>query len=558
MAQLQALIYFGIFLGVLVTVHELGHFLAAKWANVKVLKFSIGFGPKIFGFRKGETEYQIALLPLGGFVSMLGMLPDEDIDDADAARSLLAAPWWKRVIIAVAGPAFNLAFPVIALFFVFLGDHQTSVAWVGAVEPQSAAQAAGVKPHDVIVSLNGTRIDSFGELSPALISLEGKTVPLVVRRDGKELNLTVTPAAREDVEMGSVKRGGLLGVSNIARPAIIAVAPNSAAERAGLHTFDRVLSVNGIKTKDEIDLIDALDASGPEISVQVVRSSLVSLGGATMMNPQWLELKLEKQPGAGLASLGAEAGDLAVADLLKNDDGSPSYAEKLGLKRGDRLLSLNGKPLLTWGGFASGVAIAQVRKVDIRFRSGTEEKEVSFGPLTPEALGNKRFCLKPFDFGVRPRAGFQGVNEVLAEVPQADKLQIHNSWFEALKLSIQTVPGAIAMVGGAIGKLFTLDIPLETLGGPMSLFAAAKQSAEDGPKAFLDRMALISVNLGLFNLLPIPIFDGFTILAAVWEGIRRRPLSPRVREVAMMVGLGVVAMLAILVFRNDVARVVFC
>jgi regulator of sigma E protease len=562
MAGLQAIIYFGIFLGVLVTVHEAGHFFAAKLFNVKVLKFSIGFGPKVLGFRRGETEYQVALLPLGGFVSMLGMVPgddmstgstDEEVSPEDAKRSLLAAAWWKRVIIAIAGPAFNLAFPVIALFFVFLGDHQTNAAWVGAVEPQSAAAVAGVQPNDIIVSLNGTPIDSFGEISGILSPLEGKTVPLVVKRDGKEVSLSVTPKHREDVEMNVVKRGGLLGVSNIARPAIIGVAPDSAAAKAGLQSFDRILSINGTTTRDEIDLLKVLESASGLLAIKLVRSENIEVGGASMVNAKVLDVSMEKQSGTGLAALGAESGDLMVADVFAG-----SHAQNLGFKRGDRLLAVNGKPMLTWGGFAGAISLAQVKSINIRFRSGLEEKEVSFGPLTQESLGNQKYCLKPFDFGVRPRAAFQGVNEALAEVPQATKLQIHNSWSDALKLSVRTVPMAIGMVAGAIGGLFTLDVPIESLGGPMAVFAAAKQSAEDGPKAFLDRMALISVNLGLFNLLPIPIFDGFTILTAVWEGIRRRPLSPKVREVSMMIGLAMVGMLFLLAIRNDIARVIFC
>jgi regulator of sigma E protease len=168
MGALQNTVFFAIFIGVLVTVHELGHFLAAKWAGVKVLKFSIGFGPKLFGFRRGETEYQIAAVPLGGFVRMAGEIPGDDVPEEDVKRSFLSAPWWKRAIIVVAGPAFNLIFPILAYWVAFLGDHQVISARVGWVEPEYPAARAGILPGDLITKVDGTPIRAFDEIRAAL------------------------------------------------------------------------------------------------------------------------------------------------------------------------------------------------------------------------------------------------------------------------------------------------------------------------------------------------------------------------------------------------------
>ncbi len=545
--------FFVLFLGVLVTVHELGHFLVAKWAGVKVLKFSIGFGPKIFGFRRGETEYQVAWIPLGGYVRMAGEIPGDDVPEEDVKRSFNAAPWWKRALIVVAGPVFNLLFPIVALFFVFLGTHEGTVAWVGSVERGSAAEVAGIRPGDVIVSVDGKKIDAFVEIAPALENVYDRDVQVVIQRDGTPMTFAVRPRLQEDIEVSGTTRRGLLGVSSLARPAVVGVAPGSAAEKAGLEAFDRIVSVNGKPVSDEIALLRVLGEAQGTLEVVAVRSAPFAVGGATMVAPRVVKATLEKQDAPGLAALGAESGDLAVWTVLPN-----GHAERLGVARGDRLLAVDGQPLGSWGHFLGVVGAAQIRAVKVRWRHGAEEKEAALGPLTPEALGNKRFCFEPFDFGVRPRAAFLPGGEVVAQTQKPPTMKVHLDALGAFKAAVGEVPEAVRLVAGIMKKLATLEVPIEAVGGPIQLFDLAARSAEAGPRVFLERMALISVNLGLVNLLPIPILDGFGLLAALWEGVRRRPIPLRAREIANMVGLAILAGLVVLVFRNDISRLLFC
>ncbi|HEY1088224.1 MAG TPA: RIP metalloprotease RseP, partial [Archangium sp.] len=238
MGAFQNAVYFAIFLGVLVTVHEAGHFFAAKWAGVKVLKFSIGFGPKLFSFRRGETEYQIAALPLGGFVAMAGQHPGDDVEE-DMGRTFLGAPWWKRVIILLAGPGANLIFPVIALFFVYLGDSTEFTPRVGAVEPGSPAAVAGLRPGDLITKIDGTSIRTFTELSKIAGASADKQLTLTVDRQGKEEVIQVTPANVETLGMIEVQRKGRIGISLAEQAAVLGVPADSSAAQAGLKTFDR-------------------------------------------------------------------------------------------------------------------------------------------------------------------------------------------------------------------------------------------------------------------------------------------------------------------------------
>jgi regulator of sigma E protease len=158
------------------------------------------------------------------------------------------------------------------------------------------------------------------------------------------------------------------------------------------------------------------------------------------------------------------------------------------------------------------------------------------------------------DFGVRPRPAYQGLRDVLAAGPEPERITLNLGPGEALAASLKIVPVVIAKTAMIIGKLFTGDVPLETVGGPIMLFQVASKSAEAGLEIFVQNLAILSVNLGLMNLLPIPVLDGFGLLAALWEGIRRRPIPARARELANMVGLAMLAVLMVIVFKNDITK----
>jgi regulator of sigma E protease len=549
MGALQNIVSFAIFIGVLVTVHELGHFLAAKWAGVKVLKFSIGFGPKLFGFRRGETEYVLAALPLGGFVRMAGEIPGDDVPEEDVKRSFLSAPWWKRAIIVVAGPAFNLIFPIIAYFFAFIGDHQVVAPRVGWVEPDYPAARAGILPGDLITRVDGQPIRAFDEIRAALDGVWDREVAVTVRRGDQELPLRITPVKLEEsTPLEKVKRG-LLGISPVARPAIIGVPKGSAAEGAGLRSFDRVLSVNGEVVRDEVQLERVLAGKSGELAVQVVRSELADVGGADVVVPELLTLTVPRGEGAGFAALGgAESADTWVWAVFP---GSP--AAKAGLKRGDKLLSIDGAPLGSWFTVQTRLRAAERKSFTLTWSSDGVEQSKTLSQVAEQELDELKNASEVLELGVRPRAAFQGA-EVLAGGPEVERITVHLGPGDALLVAVKTVPEGIRAIALIMGKLFTRDIPLDAVGGPIMLFQVAAKSAEAGYEVFLKNMALVSVNLGLVNLLPIPILDGFGLLAALWEGIRRRPIPLRAREVANIVGLAMLAMLVVLVFKNDITK----
>src|SRR4051812_2027123 len=186
--------YTVLLLGVLIFVHEGGHFLVAKALRVKVLRFSIGFGPPIVSFTRGDTEYRIAWFPLGGYVKMAGEQPYDELPPEEAKYGFLAQAPWKRMLIVAAGPVFNLVFPVLVFFIVLLGMSEHPTTLVGAVEPGMPAAEAGIRPGDRIVTIEGQKVDLFDDVSEAITPRYDQPTVVTVDRAGKQITMTLTPA----------------------------------------------------------------------------------------------------------------------------------------------------------------------------------------------------------------------------------------------------------------------------------------------------------------------------------------------------------------------------
>lgn len=182
-----------VLLGVLIFAHELGHFLMAKRAGVGVLKFSLGFGPRLIGRKIGETEYLLSLVPLGGYVKLLGESAEDELSEADARRSFLRQSVWTRIAIVAAGPLFNLLLAIVIFTVVNMIGLPVLTPEIGSVQPDSAAMEAGMKPGDRISAMNGRAVTKWDEISKIVTEGREKPVRVLIHRDGADLELTVVP-----------------------------------------------------------------------------------------------------------------------------------------------------------------------------------------------------------------------------------------------------------------------------------------------------------------------------------------------------------------------------
>lgn len=528
-----------VLLGGLIFVHELGHFLVAKAFRVKVLTFSLGFGPRLFGFRRGETDYRISILPLGGYVKMAGDDPTQPLAPEDRGRGYLEQSPWKRMAIALAGPAFNLIFPLLAYFAVFATQTQAVAPHVGQVIPGMPAAEAGLRPGDRIVEIDGKHIYAFQDLRRFVDPNAGRPLQVVVERDGQNRTFTVTPAPFVEADPIETVEVGKIGViPNPAAPVIGVTSPTSPAWEAGLRPLDRVEQVAGAPVgslEDALAKIEAAASQGQPFEIVVSR-------GGEGEGEEASRITATVLPSQG-EPLGIESGELYVSRVQQD---TPAAAA--GLARGDRLVAIDGKALRSWQDvetakrelderpFALTVVQGGEERV-LRLAQGarTQEDEIRGRPVTVYTLGA---------FG-----GVPALDAPITDVPLrpmlAAKLAASSTWEVTRKISLGIV------------KLLTGQIAFKNVGGPIQIYDVANKAAQQGWEVFLHTMAMISINLGLLNLLPVPVLDGGHIFQAGIEVVRRKPLSLRTREVANMVGIALLLTLMLFAMKNDVVRYFF-
>ncbi len=632
-----------ILLGILVLAHELGHFLVAKATGVKVLAFSIGFGPRVVGFRFGETEYRISAIPLGGYVKLLGqessenlpagvlhldpqgpaakagikvgdiivqvddvetenweMVQDAVLDSLDSPlkmaverngerlefslvrgdatapsapkedrwgrgggaqlhelgltvgdhsvekeHAFFTKPLWVRFAVVFAGPAASLIFPILIYFVYFLSVDSMPSAQVGQILAGSSAQQAGLQPGDRIAAIDGEETPFWDSMRDIISDSPNKTVTLTVERDGRELQLPITPEASTFTDqIGDQVTVGRIGITADTIPAIVGpTGPQTPAYQAGIRLGDTITAINGEKIQYIWQLenqLQEIETSGRTVQVELSRKQPEG-------EPQSLSVKLIPAPktdGGGF-TVGLASADTFIG---KVDEDSP--ASQAGLQDGDWIVSIDGRPVSAW------IAIEQVlrQKMDnpiemVISRDGKDQT------LT---MAQKKEVVKS-EFGdeiTRYRFGAWSAVErkdwVRGEWLDIDnRLTFATSWAGKTMVEITTLELRI------FAKLFQGEIPFKSLGGPIMIFDIAGKAAEQGWLPYLWIMAMISINLGILNLLPIPVLDGGHLMFFTIEAITRRPLNQRLKERAIMVGLAMLLMLMVLVFKNDVERYFF-
>ena len=430
--MLTSILAFVFVIGVLITIHEFGHFGVARLLGAPVEVFSIGFGKRIWGFERGGTDYRLSLVPLGGYVRIIGLGPDEtDVVSGDTPAAELL-PRWKRALILLAGPVTNILAAVVFVALALTMGVETPVYLeeppvVGWVEPGSPAEAANVLPGDTVRAVGGESVELWRDLEVALLTSGKGPVVLTVERDGRVLEIPVT------LDRESLYGFGISGIEPRLE-AVVQPAPGaSPAAAAGIETGDLIVAVDGQPVDQYYDLPRLISPRpAEEITLDVVR------GGR--------ELQFT---------------------LVTRDEGGKG---KIGV-----------------------------------------------GPVLPTAT--QKLALLP----------------ALGAAAQ-----------ECERMTYQTFR--------VIGRLFTGQESLRQVSGPVGIAQISGQAARSGVQSLIMLLGIISLQLGIFNLLPIPILDGGHLTIIAFESIARRDLPMKVKERVLEVGFYLLILLMVVVLFNDILR----
>lgn len=553
------LLYFVLLVSSLIFIHESGHFAFAKIFGVKVHTFSIGFGPKIIRLRGKETEYCLGLLPFGGFVKMLEESKrSEPILPEERGRTFESQALWKRIVIVLAGPAMNVVFPVVLYTSVYLEDTQLLAPTVGAIVPGRPADGK-LEPGDRILSIDGVEIASDQDVNRIVGARAGQALKLGVERDGKTLDVSITPSDEVQVhELDIVEHRGRLGFDPHFPAAVIGVPRHDSPAGAGMRTFDLVTAINGRRIERFVDLVDALsDNRGDQVVVSYLRPVDVSraLGGLC-------DLGVLEPGAATLTPLPRAAGALPpadanarIADVLERTgiESADMYVafvpEASGewlaqLRPGDRITALDGVPQRLWRTFESElVAGADKRHMLQWTRDGA--------PMAGEFTLRKEQW--DDEFGQHYERYVFRTDHWLPSAPDRMVPNPHPLAY-AVRRGLDETASVIEFISVGMLRLVQGRVSLSSVSGPITMYDIAGQAGAKGPTFFVWAMALISVNLGLINLLPIPVLDGGQLIFFLYEAARRRPLPLRIREVASLVGMVMLVLLMLVAFKNDVER----
>jgi len=534
------LLSFALVISVVVFFHELGHLLVGKAVGVKAIRFSIGFGPKLFGFIAGETEYRVSLLPLGGYVKFAGDNPYEEVAPQDRGRGFLEQPPWKKGVIAFAGPAANFALAVALYFVVFAAPHQDLAAKVGYVKPQSPAAQAGLRSGDRILRIDGEPVEGWSALQEKIRAHAGQPLTMEVDRGGARETLRIVPAVHEETNPIETVKHGRIGISAVPRAAqVTVISPDSPAARAGLQTFDKVLKLDGSPIASWEQLQQQLASRGDAVTLEVIRPLPVQAPGGTLWSEKPMSLTMPAPEKTG--AYGLEASDLTLFAVQPG-----GAADEAGLRRGDRVLAVNGRPALSWGDEVDG-AIKATGTQPVQITVGREGKELTV-TVTPHLRKDRD------ETGVLQDVPDLGASPDLNGFADAERIWVRYTLPDAARRAVSNTAGFVRAQTIGIARIVTGHISSRAIGGPLMIADVARKAAENGWRELIVTMGAISVVLGLMNLIPVPVLDGFHVLTAFIEAIRRRPLSVRFREVANVVGIALLLTLMLYAFRNDAMR----
>lgn len=433
---LQDIWWYLVLIGVMILIHELGHYWVARFFDVKVETFSFGFGPRLFGFKRGETDFRFSAILFGGYVRMAGEQPGDE--NAADPRSFLAKPRWQRMCVVFAGPAINIVLAVVLLAGLFMVEFpkvpNPHDPIVGYVMPGSAAAKAGIREGDQVVQIDDQQDPTWDDVQIKEGFSAKRAMQVWVRRDGERMHFTVTP------DYDDKQNIGVAGWS-------------------------------------------------PEVQVQV-------------------------------------KGYMAELDT----------AQKAGLQPGDIFVSVDGQPIRSTFKLRDVIDETKGKPVVIAFLRNGKQQEVTLTPVYKQAEGEMRWMIGVYleqHLEIVKLPFFQAVNESVKQNARGAKL-------------------IVTFLEGIVQRRMSP----KTLEGPIRIAQLSGDAARRGPGSFIgDLMVPVSLNLAIFNLLPIPILDGGALLLLLVEMLMQRDLDLKVRENVIKVGLVFLMMVVVFVIYNDLSKI---
>ncbi|MBN1337461.1 MAG: RIP metalloprotease RseP [Deltaproteobacteria bacterium] len=548
-----------LFLGILIFVHEAGHFVVAKAFGVGVDVFSFGFGRRLVGFHWRGTDYRLSLIPFGGYVRLRGADPFDEEEGREAVTlpdgrrvdlvSLQSRPVWQRLAIYAAGPAANVILPYFLFVVLLIGGEPQVASVVGSVNGGSPAALAGILPGDEVVEVAGRRVATWIDLEDAWREA-GTSGPVVLRvnRDRHDLILAVPPPASvsgSEAAWSAADAGLRLETPSTE---IAVLSPGSPAGRAGLVSGDRVVSVDGVPVDGWGSLSAALSAVDDSVALGVVRGDR-RLDLVLRRQPAWLP----PEAAALLEGSAMERWGLTTATLGVVQVSPDSPAARAGIQAGAVLVAVDGRRMDSWSEILEAVAATAVegerraRPADVAIFQDGAFRSISVQPdviKDTDALG--RYYHRPI-LGV-VRGGTWAASPTV---------RVYYAVPDALVRAGRETVSLVTFTLGQIARLVTGEAsPKDSLGGPVEIVRQASAAARAGIFDIARLLGMISISVGIFNLLPVPVLDGGHLLFYGIEAIRGRPVSPAFRERAQMVGVMLLVALMLFVFVLDIGRCV--
>jgi regulator of sigma E protease len=515
-------------LGFLIFIHELGHFYAAKRCGIKVNTFSLGFGPKLIGVQRGETEYKISLLPFGGYVQMEGENPSEQ---TGAPGEFASASIGSRALVVAAGPVVNLLFGVLVYWLVFatglntdaarliggltglpLGEKET--VQIGWVADDGAGADGGIMPGDILVSVNGNSIRHWFTFQTRVFTSANKTLELVVERDGVRETLSVKPDAIPSVR-GDI---GEIRVSSGSTTIVSYVEEGSLAAQAGLQDGDIVESING----ERLHSVPYFGSGVWHPSANWIEEKYKTLYNNINENREALTLGIRRSD--EVLTLQLPVDWQVLAGVQKG-----SIAEDAGIQNGDVLLTLNGASINETTLYSQLTAAAN-QPVEIGLMRAGNLKQVT---LSSETQSSEISEIDPEEvmFGLMWRTSLSGMQLASKTAPLPEY-----NLFTGFGKGVEATWLTFTAVGRTLQQLIGGEVSPKHLAGPIGIASATNSMfSRLGLSSVIFFIGFISINLCIVNLLPIPIADGGQLLFFAVEKIRGKPMPRKAQEIVQQV-----------------------